>query len=126
MILFHSTRDHNCSCHLYQPADLLSIVLQKACSFSIIFSLNDIIPHSTAPVIFNCPDNINQQTSDVIVTWIEPTAIDDYTPANKIQVIKTHSPGESFPLNTTPVIYAFIDGSGNSNTCSFNVTIMGE
>ena len=68
---------------------------------------NVIIDDITAPVVTNCPSNINQDP-DVdncvsIVTWIPPTATDNCT--NPVAVSSTHSPGDTFSAGITTVIY---------------------
>ncbi len=35
----------------------------------------------------------------------------------------THEPGDVFPVGTTTVTYTATDGSGNTSTCSFDVTV---
>ena len=55
------------------------------------------------------------------VTWTEPTATDNsgMTP----RMIRTHQPGDSFPVGTTTVTYMFMDMTGNRVQCSFGITI---
>ena len=82
------------------------------------------------PVIVNCPTDITQtvaagQTS-AAVTWTPPTATDDTTPTGQVVSFTTHSPGQQFPVGTTPVSYIFRDLAGNEATCSFNVIVQSE
>lgn len=61
---------------------------------------------------------MNTQT----VTWIEPTCIDA---SGTAVLTSTSSPGSSFPVGVTPVIYTCTDGSGNVGTCSsFDVVVV--
>lgn len=76
------------------------------------------------PVITNCPSDVILTTpsgiTDVSVTWPEPTATDD---SGSVALTASHAPGDVFPIGLTTVVYTFSDASGNSATCSFNVTI---
>ena len=78
---------------------------------------------SIAPVIFGCPQSSTYTvafgTTSRIVTWIEPTATDNS--GGQPTVIKSHQPGDSFPVGTTQVTYTFRDQGGNEAMCSFPV-----
>ena len=79
------------------------------------------------PVLANCPTDITQTVAagqtTAAVTWTEPTATDNVTPANQITMLATHSPGQQFAVGTTAVSYIFRDLAGNEATCSFNVIV---
>ena len=89
-----------------------------SCSFNV--TVNDI----EDPVITNCPSDIvvsnDAGSCDASVIWIEPIASDN-CPA--VSFASTHSPGDVFPQGTTPVTYTATDASGNTVTCTFNVTV---
>ncbi|MCB9232722.1 MAG: HYR domain-containing protein [Bacteroidia bacterium] len=54
------------------------------------------------------------------VSWATPTASD----ACGIDSLKSNfQPGDTFAIGTTPVVYVALDPSGNSDTCSFTVTV---
>ncbi len=55
------------------------------------------------------------------ISWTEPIGTDNsgMTPVTT----KTHSPGDSFPVGTTQVMYTFTDQFGNEAVCTFAVTI---
>ena len=80
------------------------------------------------PVISNCPESaeyaIPPGTPFQDVTWTEPTAVDAIT-GLQAAVTRSHNPGDFFPLGSTEVIYTFTDQTGNSNTCSFTITLVG-
>ena len=63
----------------------------------------------------------------VAVTWTIPTATDNVTPASQLNnPFVSHSPGDLFPIATTPVTYIFQDAAGNQATCSFDVIVTCE
>ncbi|MBS1937907.1 MAG: HYR domain-containing protein, partial [Bacteroidetes bacterium] len=75
------------------------------------------------PVISGCPSNINLSAGagcTAIATWSAPTASDNCSVAS---FTSDHSSGDAFPLGTTTVTYTAVDGSGNTATCSFTVTV---
>ena len=77
----------------------------------------------TPPVIIDCPQSVTEtislDDSSGIVTWAEPTAVDNA--GGETTVLRSHEPGTSFPVGTTEVFYLFIDQNGNEATCSFAV-----
>lgn len=84
-------------------------------------SFNVIVKDVTKPVISNCPSNISVNTTScsAVVNWSPPTASDicGYT------LTSNFSPGASFPVGVTTVVYTAIDPSNNVQTCSFTVTV---
>lgn len=88
------------------------------CTFEI--TVNDV----QVPVFTNCPNNIfvnnDAGACDAVVTWNAPIVADN---CGVNTVTTTHSPGASFPVGVTTVVYTATDNSGNSSTCSFNVTV---
>ena len=81
------------------------------------------VQDTISPYFVDCPINIivvpEINNCEPMVIWIPPTGLDNCTPT----VSSTNNPGDSFPVGTTTVIYTVTDESGNSNTCSFDVTI---
>ena len=83
---------------------------------------NDVTP----PVITGCPLNAISVTAPsgsnfATAIWTEPTATDNSGVAPTRS--RSHAPGSSFPVGTTVVTYRFTDGSGNSDTCQFQVVV---
>lgn len=83
------------------------------------------VPDTTDPEVLTCPSDIASTVTNigdcVEVSWTVPIATDD-----SVAVIGGESnfdPGSCFPLGLTPVLYTFTDPSGNSATCSFEVTV---
>ena len=78
----------------------------------------------TPPTITGCPADIVQDNDpgqcQAVVTWIAPTADDN---CGIQSFTSDYSPGDAFPVGTTPVTYTAIDIHGNNATCSFNITV---
>ncbi|MEM6725050.1 MAG: HYR domain-containing protein, partial [Bacteroidota bacterium] len=87
-------------------------------------SANVTIQDNQGPTISNCPADIVQNydlgVCEAAVTWSVPTASDN---CSNVQVSSSASPGATFPIGTTAVVYTFTDIIGNSTICSFNVTV---
>lgn len=79
------------------------------------------------PVIVGLPADIavnnDAGNCDAIVTWIAPTVSDNCIGASISQIAGPVS-GSAFPVGTTTVTYEGLDGSGNSVTGSFDVTVI--
>lgn len=77
------------------------------------------------PVISNCPQDVvvtaNTGASSAPAFWNAPTAMDASGMVTLHSV--SASPGDSFPLGSTPVTYIFSDAFGNTAECSFNVIV---
>ncbi|WP_242135710.1 HYR domain-containing protein, partial [Aestuariivivens marinum] len=90
----------------------------SSCSFDITITDDD------APVISGCPADISQgndaTSCNAVVTWTEPTASDN---CGVTSFTSTHSPGDTFSLGTTTVTYTAMDATGNTSTCSFDITV---
>ena len=89
------------------------------CSFDI--TVND----TQAPVITTCPINATINSNPGICgatyTWVLPTALDN---CPGVVLTTTHASGSTFPVGTTTVVYTATDISGNTATCSFDVTVL--
>ncbi len=79
----------------------------------------------TPPVCTSTPDDITREIGlrdgGATVGYQEPTATDDCGPA--ILQSRSHAPGDFFPSGQTTVSYVFVDGSGNTVTCTFNIFV---
>ena len=82
------------------------------------------------PTFNNCPSDITQDvsagTTQTAVTWTPPTASDNVTPTNMLNILATHMPGDNFDVGSTQVSYIVTDGAGLTSTCSFNVIVQSE
>jgi probable HAF family extracellular repeat protein len=78
------------------------------------------------PVINNCPSNLTNFTAPglcaAVVTWPNPTAVDSCEGA--VPVICTPASGSTFNTGVTTVTCRASDSSGNTNACSFIVTVL--
>jgi gliding motility-associated-like protein len=89
-------------------------------------TFNVTVVDQTAPLITGCPSNITvaaNASCQALATWSPPTPSDNCSVAS---LVTTHAPGASFNLGTTAVTYTATDNSGNTSTCSFNVTVVDQ
>jgi uncharacterized repeat protein (TIGR01451 family)/gliding motility-associated-like protein len=83
------------------------------------------VTDTQVPVFAGCPIDIVVFNEDSIcgenVNWAPPVVIDN---CQNVTVVASHNPGDLFPIGTTTVTYIATDAGGNSDTCSFNVTVL--
>ncbi|XP_033625680.1 serine-rich adhesin for platelets-like [Asterias rubens] len=95
------------------------------CQF--IVTVLSISTDTTAPFISGCPfgPTVNAPTgsSSATVTWSEPTATDNS--GQQPTLSRTHTPGSSFTVGYTAVVYTFRDATGNQASCTFLVHVIG-
>ncbi|MBN4072479.1 HYR domain-containing protein [Crocinitomix catalasitica] len=81
----------------------------------------------TDPVISGCPADISVPSTGPgcteNVSWTEPTVSDNCSGAT---ITGSHTPGASFNQGITVVTYTGVDGSGNTATCVFNITVTSD
>ncbi|NVK63359.1 MAG: HYR domain-containing protein, partial [Flavobacteriales bacterium] len=80
-------------------------------------------PDVTAPVISNCPSDITVTATSgcsAAVNFTAPTVTDN---CGNATLTSNYSSGDVFPVGTTAVTYTATDASGNTSTCTFNVTV---
>ena len=87
-----------------------------------------IVKDDQKPIISGCPSNITQSNDagncSAVVTWTEPTSTDNCTASESIVWTRSHLPGFTFPIGVTAVNYTAKDAAGNTQSCSFNVTVV--
>lgn len=93
------------------------------CSFNVVVTGND-----TTPPAITCQSNIATPedpagSGAANVTFPTPTATDNCTQTEDIQVFCAPSSGSSFPTGTTTVTCTATDASNNSGNCTFTVTV---
>ncbi|NOR29025.1 MAG: HYR domain-containing protein, partial [Lutibacter sp.] len=108
----------------YTATDI-ALNISATCSFDVI------VVDNQKPVISSCPTNISQGVDagqcDAVVNWVEPTATDNCTFEGSLTWIKSHNPGDTFPVGTTTVTYTTTDEVGNiSNPCVFDVVVLDD
>lgn len=80
----------------------------------------------TAPVISNCPANIQQNLPNgqfAAVSWTAPTAVDE---SGDVTVVGPGVPSAFFAIGVTTISYIFTDAAGNEAICSFDIIITGK
>lgn len=91
---------------------------QATCSFTVT------VADTENPIISGCPSDINVSNDlgecEAIVTWLAPVQSDNCSAI----LTSTHDSGDAFNVGTTTVVYTATDSSGNSVSCSFNVTVI--
>jgi hypothetical protein len=79
---------------------------------------------TVSPTLSSCPGDIaigaNASGCSAIVTWLAPTEADN---CSGVILSGSHNSGDTFPIGTTTVTYTATDASGNTTTCSFDVTV---
>ncbi|GIV33512.1 MAG: hypothetical protein KatS3mg031_1047 [Chitinophagales bacterium] len=95
----------------------------RQCSFTVTVNDNEL------PVFTSCPSNITTNTGpgacQAIVNYI--ISASDNCPGLNTVLISGFASGSAFPgATTTTVTYRATDASGNSTTCSFNVTVVDD
>lgn len=78
-----------------------------------------------APTLF-CPDNMVRGHCDAQVIFGTPLGFDNCLPAGGLEAEQFGGlpPGATFPAGITTQRFRVQDGSGNSTTCSFTITIL--
>ena len=98
----------------------------ETCSFKVTVN-----PAPTGDITFTCNDDINVVTSPnsggIPVTFDAPTATTTCTTGG-LNVVQTGGPasGSVFPVGVTFVSYTATDACGNTEICSFRVTVVEE
>ncbi|MDO8368789.1 MAG: HYR domain-containing protein, partial [Saprospiraceae bacterium] len=77
------------------------------------------------PVFGPCPSNmiVNAGLCSIPVSWVQPIATDNCVPNPTVYSIP--APGDTFPSGFTTVNIFVVDPSGNQDTCSFVVEVIG-
>jgi len=102
---------------VYQVVDLSGNT--NACETSVM------VVDDEAPEVI-CPDNIvvdnEEEECEVEVDWTTPVPTDN---CGIDTLIASHEPGDTFPVGITTITYIAIDESGNSDTCTFTIEVLG-
>ncbi|XP_041472956.1 hyalin isoform X47 [Lytechinus variegatus] len=99
--------------------------LYSTCSFEVTVTASGVITDTEDPVLTNCPtdivNNANPGSSSLVVSWIAPEATDN---SGSVTVTVSTPSGSTFPVGTTQVTYTATDAAGNTDSCSFDITIL--
>lgn len=80
---------------------------------------------TTDPIISGCPANITVELTGPgctqLVDWLPPTATDNCT---LLSLTPSRGPNTAFPKGTTTVTYTAKDLRGNTEVCTFTVTVV--
>jgi hypothetical protein len=80
-----------------------------------------------APVISGSPTDItqvnDQKECNAVVTWTEPSAVDNWTLSGDLEWLSSHKSGEIFDSGVTSVFYTVTDEAGNSQSFEFAITV---
>ncbi len=91
-----------------------------SCSFSVT------VVDQVAPVFASCPQDTVINTTDpcgAIYGWTVPSATDNCTLADSLVYTSSQMPTDSFLVGISTVVITVKDLSGNTATCTFQVTV---
>jgi len=84
-------------------------------------TFNLLIAESTAPTI-TCPNDTT--TCDPVVNYTAPVGLDNCLSITTQTDVTGFTSGSTFPIGTTTIEYTVADSSGNTTSCSFDVTVL--
>jgi hypothetical protein len=83
---------------------------------------------NSPPIIENCPSDqtipFDSPGCTAVANWVEPTVTDNCP--GSILSWSSHESGSYFQHGSTPVNLTYIDTSGNSNSCNFNINVISD
>ncbi len=85
-----------------------------------------VLKDDTPPVLTQCPADITVQVNAACkanVSWSAPSVSDN---CGRLFLSTTHISGDVFSIGTTQVKYTAEDLCGNTASCTFNVTVVGD
>ena len=92
----------------------------------IYFILLYFVSSDQTPPVPTCPDQVQHVgvgVTSAVVFFPTPSATDNSGAVPTI-VSQTHSSGDTFQLGSTLVTVTFQDGSGNTASCNFSVSVI--
>ena len=132
------TATDNCSATVARTSGLASSVAFPVGTSSVVFTATDasnntstcsftvtVIDNENPVIVFPCPTPLSKNTDlgicGAVVTFATPTAADNCSPT----VARTSglASGATFPVGTSTVVFTASDPSGNTESCSFSVTV---
>ena len=101
------------------------ITVTDICGNSSTCTVNLTFDDVTPPQIVNCPSNqtinVLPGTCGATATWVAPTATDN---CSSVTLTSDFASGFNFPVGPTVVTYTAQDMAGNSQNCSFTITVV--
>ena len=97
---------------------------KATCSFTVaIIKIVTCETDTQAPVFYDCPTDITVNTTGTgaTVRWDHPSVGDN---CGIPSVMFNYTPGQTFPVGVTTVIYTAKDAKGNTSYCMFKVTVI--
>ncbi len=90
-------------------------------------SFNVVVNDTTAPLI-TCPSDIVIGTDSAVCQAVVNYSVtfNDNCPGTIVTITSGFESGETFPIGTTTNTFVITDASGNSSTCSFDVTVVDD
>jgi hypothetical protein len=74
----------------------------------------------------SCPGNITSNVAAAVTESVVHYTVDGSDNCPGVMITGNPPSGSTFPLGTTPVTVTAVDTAGNTNTCSFNVTVQAD
>ncbi|MEK7412279.1 MAG: HYR domain-containing protein, partial [Planctomycetota bacterium] len=106
--------------------NLVTIHFEDSAGNDTVVTVTVTVVDTIAPV-FTCPEDLTVDGCQGPVEYIVPGFTDNCEAGlPDMLLIEGLCPGSVFPVGTTQVTYAGVDGSGNVTTCTFNVTVSGN
>ena len=97
---------------------------KMTCSFTVtVVKIITCDVDTQAPVFYDCPTDITLNTTGTgaVANWDHPSVGDN---CGIPSVVFNYSPGQTFPVGVTTVIYTAKDAKGNTSYCMFKVTVI--
>lgn len=76
-------------------------------------------------MLHNCPSDVNVENNYTVAHWTEPVATSSSN-ENVLTLTTNYGPGQTFPVGITTVIYTVTDACGETENCSFKVSVLND
>lgn len=84
-----------------------------------------LVQDMTAIELHNCPADVNVPNNHTVAQWTEPTVTSSNN-NNTLTLTSNYSPGHTFPVGITTIIYTAVDDCGSEATCSFKLSVLSD
>lgn len=106
---------------VYCPTNIVLPNVNGDCHNTVLWQRPLMVPMGSADVIDNCSPANEISLTETISNASVQSAINNNYPYNSVS--GAEFPQSSFPVGVTTITYLATDGAGNTNICSFTVTI---